>query len=141
MKKFIFLISFATAIFFEHCSQAFLPSFFYDQNGQLNFSGSKEQNDCFKKGFFYWDGNKCVEITPVKNCFAQGGEWHSVQMVKRQYFKNICLCTHNMFWDGMNCVNNLPPEKQCNIEVWCNDKMQDIIVKTTPQIMDLNTCP
>jgi len=141
MKKFLFFISLVFSLFFVYDLKAFVPNFYYDQYGQLNFSGSPQQTDCFRKGYFYWNGNECSKIPPIENCISQGGEWYQVQMVKRQYFRNVCICKNNMFWNGINCVNNLPANKQCKIKVWCDKKMQDIIINTTPEVMELNTCP
>lgn len=133
-SSFIFIIlSFATDAY------SFMPRFYFDEQGQLRDNGNAAQQDCFRKRL-YWNGKTCQKIIPVETCKAQGGEWYQVQMVVRNYMKYICLCPQDKFWDGKNCVNNLPQAKKCRIEVWCDSKMSDVIANVTPEIMDLTAC-
>lgn len=141
MRKLFLLLFGACAVVFAVTASAYLPKFYYNEYGQLEFEGNEAQHNCFRKGVYYWDGNDCRKIVPVETCKAQGGEWERVQMVVRQYSKYICLCPQGQFWNGKDCVSNLPQEKKCRIEVWCDPKMSDIVVNVTPEIMDLAVCP
>lgn len=141
MKKIFSLFAFLYMVFSVALVYAAVPDFYFDEYGQLKPNGNPAQQECFQKGHYYWDGRACREIVPAKTCKARGGEWQPVQMVVRRYFKYVCLCPHNKFWNGNDCVSNLPQDKKCRIEVWCDPKMSDIIVNVTPEIMDLAVCP
>lgn len=128
-------------VFFATVSYAVMPKFYFDEYGQLKDGGNQAQQECFRRGNYYWDGRDCRKIVPVKTCEARGGEWHQVQMPVRRYFKNICLCPQNKFWNGSDCVSNLPSDKKCRVKVWCDRKMSDVIANVTPESIDLRECP
>jgi len=143
------------------CAQAMCLQFYNDKNGQSHAVRCGQQMpevECKQKGDFYWDGQTCREIEPIKNCKAQGGEWYEVQIrydmsinevlnnpenTLSGGFKNVCICPKYHFWNGVHCAAEAQTaaDKKCRLEVWCEKKRSKIRLLITPETLGATKCP